>query len=309
MGWGGRRRRGVLAAGGGIAAALALLAGARRRFEKRADGLVRRVVAQASRPPQAQTGATSTAQATAADRPHTVIGEEMLAGLPEPAQRYLRRAGVVGRPLQRGIRLEQEGRFRSSPQRSPMAVRAVQYFSADPVGFVWDATFRIAGLPLVRALDSHLDGQGHMLGRALFVWPIMDVRGPKLTQGTLMRHAAEMVWFPSALLGRNVAWRSRDAHSAEMTLSDESEHACVTFHIDADGDVILLEGQRWGDFDGCFELRTWKVTMAEYATFQGLRVPCSGQVVWELPDGDFPYFDWRITGIEPIVAGPRRSPA
>jgi hypothetical protein len=39
-----------------------------------------------------------------------VVTEEMLAGLPEPVRRYLRYAGVVGRPFPGTIRLCQKGR-------------------------------------------------------------------------------------------------------------------------------------------------------------------------------------------------------
>lgn len=41
-----------------------------------------------------------------------VVTEQMLGDLPAPAQRYLRRNGIVGRPLARRAYLPQEGRER-----------------------------------------------------------------------------------------------------------------------------------------------------------------------------------------------------
>jgi len=41
----------------------------------------------------------------------------MLADLPEPVRRYLRYAGVVGRPFPGTIPLRQKGRMRPAPGR------------------------------------------------------------------------------------------------------------------------------------------------------------------------------------------------
>ena len=49
--------------------------------------------------------------------PGGAVTEEMLADLPEPVRRYLRYAGVVGRPFPGTIPLRQKGRMRPAPGR------------------------------------------------------------------------------------------------------------------------------------------------------------------------------------------------
>ena len=59
-----------------------------------------------------------------------VVTEADLAPLPEPVQRYLRRAGVVGQPRVRNYRLRFRGRIRGGPDSRWMP------FEADQQSFV-----------------------------------------------------------------------------------------------------------------------------------------------------------------------------
>ena len=76
-----------------------------------------------------------------------VVAEDMLGGLPEPAQRYLRYTGIVGKPLVRAVYLRQQGTVRLAGQRW-IPLQPQEWFSVQPPGFVWDATMRVAGIPV-----------------------------------------------------------------------------------------------------------------------------------------------------------------
>ncbi len=132
------------------------------------------------------------------------ISVEDLAGLPEPVQRYMAFSGVVGTPWIRTVRIKQAGRFRQSPDRPWMPVTAVQTFTTDPPGFVWKASFKMFGLPLMSARDSYQAGHGRMFGKLAGLINIFDARGHELDLGALVRYLGEIMWFPSAFLGKNV---------------------------------------------------------------------------------------------------------
>ena len=42
----------------------------------------------------------------------------------------------------------------------------------------------------------------------------------------------------------------------------------------------------------------WSTTIAEYGTFDGVRIPIAGEAVYARPSGDFPYIRVRITALE-----------
>ena len=227
-----------------------------------------------------------------------VVRSEMLAGLPEPVQRYLNYSGIVGKPFVATLRLKQHGSFRTRPDRMPMQLTAEQYFSADPPGYIWNATFKLAGLPLIRACDAFQDGQGSMHGDLLALFPVIESWGERITQGAMVRYLAEMLWFPSAFLGRNATWQPRDQHSAEVTLEDGSRKVTATMYFDDEGRLVNTTAMRYGEVDGIYTLNQWSVPVELYGEFEGLRMPVAGKVIWNYAAGDFAYFNWNISQIE-----------
>jgi len=69
-------------------------------------------------------------------------GEERL---PEPVRRWLRYSQVVGAQRPAMARLRQDGDFRLEGM-GWMPFRAEQYFTTNPPGFLWKASFRMAPL-------------------------------------------------------------------------------------------------------------------------------------------------------------------
>lgn len=226
------------------------------------------------------------------------ITADLLQGLPEPVQRFMDFAGVVGKPWIETVRLEQTGRFRQKPESSWMPVEAVQYFTTDPPGFQWRAAFKVMGLPLVRARDTYKRGTGHMYGKMAGMYTLFDARGPEMDQGTMLRYLGETIWYPTALLSRYMTWQAVDDQSADVTFTDAGKSVSGRFTFDAEGRPTIFTAQRYGDFDGQFVLRPWIVPMTEYARRDGFTIPVRGQVKWDMPGGQYSYFDWEIGKVE-----------
>jgi hypothetical protein len=219
-------------------------------------------------------------------RPHPpVVTEEMLAGLPEPAQRYLRYAGVVGRPMVDTVRLRQRCRMRPGPGMPSFPLVAEQWYTVDPPGFIWDATVPVEGLPLVRGRDGYLEGRGLMTIRLGSVVPFVNASGPEMDDASLLRHLSEMTWFPSAFLRANVTWEGIDESNVRVTLTDGERRATGVLEIDAEGRLVAFRAERHAMVGKGFELRPWTAPTYAYGELAGLQLPVSGAAVWTLPDG------------------------
>src|SRR6266545_7714727 len=168
---------------------------------------------------------TMLAQTPPAPGGAVAVSEEMLADLPEPARRYLRYAGVVGRPLVQTVHLRQKGRMRPAPGQPWMALDAQEWYSVHPPGFVWDGTLHLGPIPVGRARDMYWDGQGHMLVKVASLFTVVDATGEEMDQGSMMRYLSEMIWFPSAFLGDNLSFEAVDERSARVTLTDHGRTA------------------------------------------------------------------------------------
>lgn len=220
-----------------------------------------------------------------------LVSEEMLVGLPEPVQRYLRYTGVVGKPFVRRAQLRQSGRMLLGRGQPWVPLKAEEWYAVQPPGFVWDATLFVGPLPVVRARDMYRAGEGHMLIKVASAFTVADAKGEELDQGEMMRYLNEMMWFPSAFLADNVSFEALDATSARVTLTDHGRRVTATLFFDADGRLSEFEGRRYADG----ELETWSVPVTAYGELAGLNLPTRCKAVWKLARGDEDYIEVTVT--------------
>lgn len=223
----------------------------------------------------------------------------MLERLPEPVRRYLNHTGVVGQPWINTVRLKQTGRFRTAPDKPWMPMTAIQYYTTSPPGFLWKARFKMFGLPLVSARDTYKAGRGHMFGKMAGLLTIFDERGEAYDQGSMMRYLSEMIWFPIAFLGENIAWQAVDDHCAQVTLTDSGRSLSGRLFFDDVGRPTNFTTARYfRKGKGDLQLEDWSTPITEYGLRGGLNLPVRGQAVWKLASGDYPYWDGLITEVE-----------
>jgi len=270
----------VLAAAFAVCGLAGLLVATSRRFGRLVDADRRRLLDR-PRPPHAP-----------------LVTEEMLAGLPEPAQRYLRYAGVVGRPLVDTVRVRQACRMRPAPDGISLPIVAEQWYTVEPPGFIWDATVPVAGIPVVRGRDGYLEGLGVMTIKAGSLIPFVNAAGPEMDQASLLRHLSEMAWFPSAFLRDRVSWEAIDDTTVRVSIADGDLRATGTLEIDPEGRLMEFRSERHAMVGKRFELRPWSAPTYAYGEFEGLRLPVRGAAVWTLPDGTtHPYIEVELTEV------------
>jgi len=225
-----------------------------------------------------------------------VVTDEMLGALPEPARRFLRYAGVVGRPFVGTVRLTQTGQIHVNAGQPWLPLHAEQHFSVQPPGFVWEAVVPAEALPLLRAKDSFLSGSGRMLITAAGLVPMVDAKGPELDQGEMVRFLSEMMWFPTAFLGENVSFEPLDDGSVRVSLTHAGQTASGTIFVDDEGRVTRFEADRYYPGEGGKpSVERWSTPVDEYGEFNGLRIPVRVRAVWNLPGGDLEYIRITVT--------------
>jgi hypothetical protein len=230
-------------------------------------------------------------------RPSTV-DEAALAALPAPIQRWLRRAGVVGRERPVTVRLRQSGQFRMWEDGAWMPFTAEEYYTTDPPGFVWAARMRVAPLLSFTAIDRYRAGHGRMDGRLLSIVPVAGGTGPELDQGALLRYLNETMWFPAAVISPFITWEAIDDSRARATMTYADVSASAVFVIDAAGDLTTMTADRYASVDGGYALQPWSTPITGYGTFDGVRLASDGVGVWSRASGDFAYIRLHVDAVE-----------
>jgi len=226
------------------------------------------------------------------------IEEEDIKDLPEPVKRWLKFSRVIGKEEIKTVRLKQTGSMKIKPDQSGMKTKAEQYFNITTPAFVWKA--RVNMLPLIyfAGEDKYYEGEGHMLIKVLSLFPVVNSHGEEIDQGTLTRYLGEMVWFPTAVLSEFITWETIDSNTAKATMSYKGTKGSGVFHFDESGKLKSYSCDRYYTRGDETTLEKYYVPVWDYKEFSGIKIPTKAKAIWRLDEGDFEYYDLKITEIE-----------
>lgn len=245
------------------------------------------------------------ARATAATETPSRYSADEIGGLPAPVARYFRYALTPGQPLVERAHIKWSGDFLIRPGSwSPFT--ADQVYVVHPPGFLWNAAIRMAPMTAVHVRDSYVQGEGRMRGEVAGLFSVVDEGGtPEMAISALQRYLAECVWFPTGLLpSAGVKWQAIDDSTARATLVDRAVTAVVQFHFAPTGEIVRISARRYRSDHGEMVPTTWVGSVSEYERRQGMMVPTSGEVEWEMQEGRLPYWRGRVVEIRYEPAGP-----
>lgn len=282
------RRRvgfGTVALGCAAGAAAAIAIGA-RRWDRAIDAAVGRL-------------SDHEAGFDAANAASAAAPIELPTNLPAPVARYFAFAMLPAQPRIRRARIRWAGELRAAVNQNWAPFRAVQHFSVQPPGSVWDATVRMGPMLTVRVLDHYVGGEASSQARVAALVSLGDQRGtPELAAASLVRQLAERVWLPTALLpSEGVAWTAIDEHTARATLADRGTSVWLDFHFGGSGEIVGFSGERHRDVNGQLVLTPWRGRFRDYARAGGLMVPMAAEVEWIPPEGTLPVWRGQPIGI------------
>jgi len=217
------------------------------------------------------------------------IGLKDLENLPDLLKNYLIYSHVVGTKKNVNLMIKQKGKIKISRKKSWMSFTGTQYFSSSFPGFVWYAKI----FPIY-VRDKFLDSKGEVKVSFSGIKTIADAAGREVDQGSLLRYLGELVWMPSGLLDKRISWAERDTHSLNATLTVNGLSVKGIFYFDSKGLISRFKAKRYYESNGEYTLADWSAIIDSYSTFNGILIPNKGKVIWNLKEGDFEYFIFKV---------------
>lgn len=219
--------------------------------------------------------------------------------LPATVAAYFRFALRDGQKRIRTAKIRHEGQFTLNNKWVPFA--SLQHFSSHPAGFVWDAKLKMNRFLNVRVRDSFLGGRGAMKVKLLALFSIMDAHDDaNLDAGSLMRYLAEAAWLPTALLpSENLRWTPIDDRRALATLTDGDTTVSLEFTFNESGEILsFFAPARIYSTKGETKELPWVGRLWNYQERSGMMIPLEGEVAWQMPEGDAPYYKGKMVDVQ-----------
>jgi hypothetical protein len=210
-----------------------------------------------------------------------------IAGLPEPARRWLGHAIAPRTPLWSSVELTMHGQIKLGRWR-PFTARQIL---TPPDGYIWAARTRLAGLP-VTGYDRLGSGGGEMRWRLMRLIPVLNESGPDVTRSAYGRLAGEIALIPTAF--RHASWsygERADTTVATWQFCDDTEAAELL--LGPNGRLAEVRISRWGNPEGApFGRYPFGVRIDAESRFGGITIPSVFRAAWHESE----FFRAEITG-------------
>lgn len=230
-----------------------------------------------------------------------IIGEQDIAGLPQPVAQYFRDCGFIGmNRMNYALISWKDVYLRFSPEQQWRSLDCFQFNAVpEPARIVYMKS-SIAGIFPFEARDKFQDGHGNMLIRLLKWFTVGDAKGKEMDQSALVTLLAETMLVPSYALQHYIRWTSIGPHVAGVTIRYKDIVAAGRFYFNDSGEFIRFEtNDRYKTASGStYERCNWVITAGDYVRKDGIKFPTDLKALWRDEHGDFEYFKGKIEGIE-----------
>jgi hypothetical protein len=229
-----------------------------------------------------------------------VVTEDDLAHLPDLVQRYLRYAGVVGRPRVWNYRVRFVGEMRGTPTGPWMPAVTDQLSFVDPPVRLFLMKARMFGLP-VRAFHRFVGPSATFRVRVAGLLTMVDAKGPEMNRSETVTRLNDMCLLaPATLIGPDLAWEAIDESTVRVTFTSFGNSVSALLTFDAAGALTDFSSEdRMQTADGkTYVPMRWSTPIAAWREFHGRRVASDASAVWHAPTGEYAYGRFEVVSCE-----------
>lgn len=227
---------------------------------------------------------------------------EMVADLPEVAQRYFNHGIAPGTPLFRHVELVMSGQFLLGDKgaQQTYAMQARQILAA-PSEFVWIA--QMSNGPIrISGSDGLHNGHGWTRFWMFASLPLVQLAATEnLDRAAAARPAIEAIWAPATLLPVNGAvWVQTGDDTAEVSFGSGDDAVTISLKIGADGALQEVWTARWTDANPAktYQLQPFGGIVEANEQFDGFTIPSQLTVGNMFGTPEFlPFFKAGLTAV------------
>lgn len=229
-----------------------------------------------------------------------VVREEEIAHLPAPVQRYLRFAGVIGKPHVWNMRVRGTGQIRPKLDGGWLDFESQQYNFFDNPARLYFIESSMYGLPF-DGLHAYIGPTATMQIKIAASFLVVDAKGPEMNEGETVTMFNDMcVMAPATLIDKNVQWEAIDSLTAKATFTNQGNTISAMLYFNETGELVNFTSvDRYQSEDGrVYKKYRWSTPLKNYREFAGTKIASYGEASWQMPNGEFVYGKFIIQDLE-----------
>ena len=232
--------------------------------------------------------------------PDRLFNQSDFEMLPMPVQKYIEGCGYIGTPQMSYMCMEyKDVAFMQGRTGPSLTIDYTQYnFAAKPAREALIESSML-GIPF-EGYDYYSDGIGGMKGVIAKTITLFNQTGPDMDKACLATFLAECLFEPSVLLQDYITFEEVDAYHVRAVISygGQTASGIFTFNDDYEYTSFTTNDRAVSNSDGTMEYIPWTAACSDYQiSASGIKYPAKFSAIWNYPDGDFIYFDGKISSV------------
>ncbi len=229
-----------------------------------------------------------------------VFNEQEFNHLPDAIQKYIVNCGYIGTSKMSYLKMEYHNvDFKQGKNKPTLKVDYTQYnFVKEPCRMALiDSS--IFGIPF-EGYDYYQNGKGGMKGVIAKVITLFNQTGADMDKACLATFLAESLFAPTILLQDYISFEKISNLQVKATINYGGQTASGIFTFNENYEMVsfVTNDRAVAGTDGKMEYVKWSALCGEYKTTEnGIKQPTKFQAVWNYPEGDFIYFDGKISAV------------
>ena len=229
-----------------------------------------------------------------------VFTENDFRDMPPIIQKYIGYCGYIGKPKMSFQTVDFHNVKFTQGRKGPAL--KMDYTNCNTVSKPNRIAFMNSGMFGVpfEGYDDYLDGKGGMKGVIGKVITLFHQTGSDMDKGELVTYLGECLVMPSSLLQDFITLDEIDALRVKATITYYGISVSGIFTFNESGEAISFysEDRPCVTTDGSVESVGWSELYEDYQLAEnGIRYPTHLKAIWNYEDGDFVYFDGKISSI------------
>ncbi|HRI60082.1 MAG TPA: hypothetical protein PK228_10175 [Saprospiraceae bacterium] len=230
----------------------------------------------------------------------SLLTEADLQSLPEPVKKYLRYTGAVGKPKVKNFKVEFAGQIRKDEQSEWMPFTSEQYnfMGASTRLFFMKATMK--HLP-VAGFHCFKNGDAFMDIRLFSLFKVQYQTGPEMGAAETVTFFNDMCCMaPATLIDKRISWLETDSNNVKAAFANNGITISAWLYFNDRGELTnFISDDRYAVAENnTMKKIRWSTPMKDYKDIDGHRLPGYADAIYNYPEGDLCYGNFRVVNVE-----------